>query len=129
MMPPNARICAWPRSGSAVAGGRVSMIGLRAAAEAIRAAGAPLSARSPGAVTWAAPSAASAAACTAVRAVATAIACTPIKTMKITPKNKTAAARASPRVPARPLTSRDRLTADALAPAKTSHTGERSQPG
>ena len=60
--------------------------------------------------------------------MATAITCTPIRTVKITPKNKMATGRTSPRVPARPLTRRDRLTAGELDSAKTSHTGERPQP-
>ena len=46
-MPANTRTCTWPRSGSAAtAGVRVSMIELRAAAKAIRAASTPSSARS-----------------------------------------------------------------------------------
>ena len=88
----------------------------------------PLSARPPGRRSGAVPTAASEAACTAVRAVAAAVACAPVGVMKIAPGNKTATGRASPRGPARPHTGRGRLTADELDSAKTSHTGEKPRP-
>ena len=60
--------------------------------------------------------------------MATAVTCTPIKTAKITPGNKTATGGASPGVSSRPVPGRDRLTADELDSAKASHIDEKPQP-
>ena len=71
--------------------------------------------------------AAPAAACAAVRDMATTTTCTPIRAVNSTPGNKTATGGASPRVSSRPVLGWDRLTVDELDSAKTSHIGKKSQ--
>ena len=62
-----------------------------------------------------------------MRATATTITRTPTRTVNSAPGNKTATGRASPSVPARPTSGRDRLTVDELHSAKTSYIGKKPQ--